>query len=234
MSDQLVDAADTTLVPTPDAPPVDSTTGKQPEIEAQLRVAQQDLETANARVKSLEADTDIWKSRFTGSQGTYQRDQEKWKATKLKNEELSTTIASLTEANETATEELATATEELSIVKAESMAATAGLDRNNIIFKEFPSLGVFEADGLLPEGVGDDLRTKLKAFQEKLEKLGVDKMTTVLEGSSPSPPDGVEDVETSEALWETAMKALREGNTEVYEEAYSKYLSQKFSKDKET
>ena len=164
-----------------------------------------------------------YRKRFTGSQGAYTRDQQKWKETEERNKEITDSMASLTETNQSLQAQFDEANEKLETATTEAEIAKLGLQRMDIVFKEFPGLVPWEIDGLLPDGTGDDLRESLKKYVDRLEKAGVENVLTDLVGSSPTPPDG-DNADTADALMAGVTSALTAGDQEAYDKAYDLYL----------
>jgi len=217
-------------------------TANQPNIEklqAQLKQFTQQIEDKDNTIVDLQnklseitTEATEYKKRFTGSQGSYQREQSKWKEAIEKNDEMTATIKSLSEQVEQLTGNLATITEERDVAVSEAEIANLGLERTKIIIEEFPGFLTLEADGLLPDGSGDEFRNTLKKFAARMEKLGVDNIIGELSGSSPAPPEGEGD-KTRDALFGD-LKGLLRGQADLtmeeYDQAYDKML-QSMSKE---
>ena len=200
------------------------------EARTSLDTAKNDADAKDDQIVALQTkldesaeDAKEYRKRFTGSQGAYQRDQEKWKQTEARNTEITEAMASLTETNQSLQTQYDEQTEKLETATTEAEIAKLGLQRMDIIFKEFPGLVPWEIDGLLPEGTGDDLRESLGKYAERLEKAGVENILDDLTGASPTPPDG-DSADTEKALMGNITAALAEGDVEAFDKAYDKYL----------
>ena len=110
----------------------------------------------------------------------------------------------------------AAALTELDVVK-------GSLERLKIITAEYSDLLPFEVDGLLPDGAGDELRTRLNAFREKLAALGRLAIEQKLEGSVPPKPKG-ESPKNSSELLQAAIAEMKKGNSQEYQRLYDEYL----------
>jgi len=177
-----------------------------------------------AKINALEKDRDEWRSRATGWQGTYQREQDKWKADSAKVSDLSNQIAMLVEERDSKERLLQETSGSYSLLETEFEVAKLQLERTQILIKEFPDLLQFEADGLLPDGTGDEFKTKLGKFKEVLGNAGKGNAKAALAGGSPVPP-GSTQPQTRSDLWKAATEALRKGDAAAYEENYSKFLA---------
>lgn len=172
-----------------------------------------------------------WKKRFTGLQGTYQREQEKWKADTARIKELEGLLAGLdTERNslQAKVDELAPLPEKYAVLQAQH-------ERFSIIAGEFPALITDERDGLLPTGSGDELRAKLTKIVERrqasVQDAGKAAAGKLLEGAVPPTPSGVQP-QGSEQLYKAALAALREGKTAEYKDLYDQYIKALQEEDK--
>jgi hypothetical protein len=176
-------------------------------------------EDFKAQFEQSQREAGEWKKRFIGLQGAYQRDQQKWQTDSARVRELETLIAGFDDDRKTLRGELeanATALTELEVVK-------GSLERLKTITSEYSDLLPFEKDGLLPDGVGDELRTRLNAFREKLAALGKLAIEQKLEGSVPPKPKG-ETPRNSSELLQAAIGEMKKGNPQEYQRLYDDYL----------
>jgi uncharacterized protein YukE len=183
-----------------------------------------------AQINALTKERDEWRSRATGWQGTFQREQDKWKADSTKVTDLSNQIAKLVEERDAKARLVDETSGSYSLLETEYEIAKHQLERTQILIKEYPDLLQFEADGLLPDGTGDEFKTKLGKFKEVLANSGKGRAAAVLSGGSPTPPGG-STPQSSDDLWKAAKDALRQGKTAEYEDLYSKYLAEKSRKE---
>jgi hypothetical protein len=174
-------------------------------------------------VVDWESPTNPYKSRFTGLQGKYQSELQKWQAENAKlfdvNEQL-TKISGERDA-------LATQFDAFKVKHGELEDAKGVLEeklgRITTIATEFPDLLAFEKDGLLPDGVGDDLKKKLEAFRGKLKDLGQAQAVQAITGASPTAPTP-QPPKSSDELWNQAKAALAAGNIDEYHKLYDEYI----------
>lgn len=197
------------------------TTGSQPDYRALYEAAQAE----NAELKGAD-----WYKRFTGLQGLYQREKEKWQngqslleALKTENESLKTQFAEFDGKQKSSLEELDTARSELEIKNAQ-------LERLSTITKKYPHLlefmGVDEEGGefdLLPQGTGEELEKALSAFAGRIEKLAPkDQPKRPTDGASPRSP--APESPTPSATWAQALDALAKGDVTAYDALYKQHL----------
>ncbi len=174
-----------------------------------------------------ESQANPYRTRFTGLQGKYQQEKEKWTG------DLQTVNTKLFDANEALTKlsgehaALKTQFDALGVKKGERDDAYGVMEeklgRLTTIATEFPDLLPFYKDGLLPEGTGDDLKTKLAAFRARLGDLGKQQAADALAGASPTAPTP-QPPKSSSDLWEQAKKALSEGKLDEYQKLYDEYV----------
>lgn len=201
------------------------TTGSQPgdDWKAKYEAAQASLEELNAKLDAKSRESNEWMTRFTGMQGKYQQEKKKWEESAGDLSKLPDQLSGLqTQFNDLQSMYDESQTQILAL-QTEKEIAEHSLERKNIIFKEFPGLIPFEADGLLPDGTGDEFREKLSAFNEKMTKIGGDAFEAIVAGSSPPQPKSSETLGTQEILNE-ALKSFREGDMETYDNLYGQYL----------
>jgi regulator of replication initiation timing len=110
--------------------------------------------------------------------------------------------------------------------------------RSDLIFKDYPELAPFEAEGLLPE-VEDDVKLPevFGKFREKLGTLQAKAKTDHVVGGTPPPPDAKPKSEPGsdniKILLDEVNKAALTGNAKSYKEAYGKYMAAKEAKARE-
>jgi vacuolar-type H+-ATPase subunit I/STV1 len=110
--------------------------------------------------------------------------------------------------------------------------------RSDLIFKDYPELAPFEAEGLLPE-VEDDAKLPevFGKFKEKLGTLQAKAKTEHVAGGTPPPPDGKPKNEPGsdnlKILLDEVNKAALSGKPKEYKEAYGKYMAAKEAKARE-
>jgi len=180
----------------------------------QVTALQQDL-------KAAQEDATLYKKRFSGLQGTYQRDKAKWHTA-------DDTIKEFEERAglwEDERSKLTARVEELETSQVELDVTKASLERLQIIATEFPALLSLESDGLLPDAVGDDLREKLESMSEHLVKTGKKAIEQNLEGSVPRIKG--EDPSTIEELERARVAAFKKGDMEEYDRLSNEYYQQK-------
>jgi len=182
---------------------------------------QPDFET---QIAQLMKERDEWRNRATGWSGTYQREQGKWKETETKVSDLSAQIATLMEQVNTHKGVADAASGSVSYYASALEIANLQLSRQSILINEFPELLSFEAEGLLPEGTGDDLKIKLKKFKEKVVQNGKVNLQTYVQGGTPPAP-GSANASTPEELRKGYQAALKSGDRAEYERLYSQYLA---------
>ena len=210
----------------------DGSTGDQPdsELQVQLDKAKADLSSVQAELDKTKKESNEWLSRFTGMQGKYQQEKKKWEEASGDLSGLPTKLTDLQTEKDDLQSKYDDTQTQLLATQTEKDIAELSLERKNIIFKEFPGLISFEGDGLLPDGTGEDLRTKLTAFNEKMTKIGGDQFEALLSGASPEKPKASEDDASS--ILNEALKAFREGDMTTYDTLYGKHL-EKLDKGKE-
>lgn len=160
-----------------------------------------------------------WKKRFTGLQGAYQRDQQKWQVDSARVKELETTVQGL----DTERTSLRSELEQAQALKTQLDTLHAAAERQKIIMTEFPELAAMESKGLLPSDTGDTLRTKLKELQGVFANVGTDAVKKTLEGAVPPPPSG--DAPKGPKELQAAMnRAFKDGRMDEYEALYVEFV----------
>ncbi len=136
----------------------------------------------NVQVPSKKSSASDWENSYKGLQGAYQ---------KLKNQsdaaiaDLNRKLQDLTAANEELKQggsskesqmevllaQVSNLKEQITALEAEKTAAHSKLSRSQLVMEEFPELAHWEAQGLLPNGAGDDpeaLRQQFDKFRSAL------------------------------------------------------------------
>ena len=181
------------------------------------------LEAANEALRLAKEESKNWRDRFTGMQGKYQQEKEKWEKAMGNQAGLPDQLAKVQADYDKLQSDHAMTLDQVLALETEKEVAEHALERKNIIFKDFPGLIAFEADGLLPDGTGDELKTKLTAFSEKMTKIGGDAFEAIIAGSSPPSPTSSEVLGEDQAL-DGALKAFREGDMEAYNKLYGQAI----------
>ena len=210
--------ADPNASPKPD--PVTEPTGDQPDA-AELQVQ---LDAVQAELVKAKKESSDWLARFTGMQGKYQQEKKKWDEAAGDLSGLPTQLSDLQTQMDSLQTKYDDGQVQLAAAQREKELTDLSLERKNIIFKEFPGLISFEGDGLLPEGTGDDLRTKLGAFNDKMTKIGGDQFETLLSGSSVIKPKA--DDPGAKSVLDEALQAYNKGDMALYDTLYGKHLQQ--------
>jgi hypothetical protein len=190
-------------------------------------------EQAQAEVKTLKSEE--WHKRAIGWQQTYndlkaKYDSDTSRLTVL-DDEYKSTVAKLAE-HENAVGVLRS---ELDQTKADLSNKSTKLERQEMIIREFPQLlpfmgskkedGTLEPD-VLPDGTGDELRSKLNTFSSRVQIYGAAGAQMNLAGSSPGAPSGNKPDAVGDA-WQKVLSAVRSGDTKEYDEAYSAFIAAK-------
>lgn len=222
MTDQTNAAGGTPGVDAGNNPPV-TPPSNQPDYKAlyeELK-AKQAPATPAAPVKGDE--NDPWFKRAVGFQQSAQEEakarRELEEKFKLKETEYST-LDALFKTKEQELDTLKQKETELEVVQ-------GSLERLNIIASEFPDLLKFlgKDEDLLPDGRGDDLRSKLTSFQTK---LGIAAAPAASKkdptGATPPPPGGAGG-ETYASNMQEALNALSRGDQTAYDMFYQKAIS---------
>lgn len=182
----------------------------------QLQAQYNDLKSKH---EAALAESETWKGRFTGLQGTYQKEKEKWDAEAKKAQELSNTIALMNADGAKQKAALEALQAEFGTTKQELQKVSASHSRLSIISKEFPGLLSFETDGLLPGGDGEELRVKLKAFSQRLADTAKQDLSKQLGGGVPPQP-GESGTMNAKQAFEAAKAAFAKGDMVEYERLY--------------
>lgn len=193
-------------------------TGGQPDVKA----LQAEITRLSGEVNRLTLDAQEWRSRHGGLQGKYQQEQEKWQGDATKITTLEATLQALRGEKEGLDVTLKSLTEAKTAAEQEAAKVRGRVERFELLAGEFPHLLQFEAKGLLPEGRGDELKTKLNTFSEQLKQLGVEALKNFQAGATPPPPTAPP-ANSPDALKAAAFKASREGNESEYNRLMDEY-----------
>ncbi len=178
-------------------------------------------------------DNETWKSRFTGMQGKYQQTHDQLIAAQGRVADLEGQLAALNGDKDALGAEFDKTTGELGTLKTKVADLEAQHGRLKLIATDYPDLLPFEAQGILPAGIGDELKGKLTAFKAALDARGQaaqaqaqsQQAQTQMQQStmpSPPPPAGSKDAKT---LLSEAMAMARQGKMDEYNKLYSDYLA---------
>ena len=180
--------------------------------------------TAGQPVFDWEVSANPFVAKFKGLQGKHQQVTEEAKTLKAQLDEFMGKHTSLTGEHEALKLQLGALREQAEMTTTEKETVAAGLERVKLIAREFPDLLGLELDDLLPDGAGDELKTKLTAFKAALDKRGQATVKTVLNGATtPAPnPDPTSSATPSDLL-RAAHLALQEGKTDQYNAIMDKY-----------
>jgi len=171
---------------------------------------------------------DEYKQRFTGMQSKYQQELAKW----TEQNDQATTRAKTLEAQVQQLSGVKEGAEmQLKALQEQHETATGELDilkdsheRLRLITGEFNDLLQFEAQGLLPDGNGEELRGKLSTFRDMLGKQGKQEALKQLEGLSPAAAPKEGSAPSVDDAWATVLKAMQSDDPAVYDEAYNEYM----------
>lgn len=221
MTNQTVNVAgdDTANTGGTNSPAATAPVTTQPSDDA-LKQTKIEIEGLRQQATDAEKSADEWKSRFTGMQGTYQREQKKWKTDIDRVSELEGIVAGFDDERTGLQTQITDLTE-----KSDEMKSTqVQLDRMTIISLEFPDLLSFENDGLLPKVSGDDLREKLGSMRTLLKERGKSAVESALEGTPPAPPVGQEP-KTKDEIQHAMVAAFKKGDMESYNSLQEQFYS---------
>lgn len=115
-------------------------------------------------------------------------------------------------------------------LQSEVQEKAAKLERHNVIFKDFPGLAPFEADGLLPEPKGEQkLADILAAFQNKIGTISEQAKLDFKKGEHEKAPEKIVDpsVKTSAILFTEAKTLMSAGKVAEYDAKMTEYHAQK-------
>lgn len=175
---------------------------------------------------------DSWQKRATGWQKLYQERDTELKSTQAELDAVRQNVTRLETTNKDFAAQLqvfVTSGKEKDGIVQELQTHK---ERADLILSEFPQLISFYKDGLLPIGTGEELKTKLTAFSEKLKSVNTGVIPPITMPTPPPAPNGTPpSVDNSpEALLVAARAELMKGNTDGYNltmDQYFKNLKQK-------
>jgi len=159
------------------------------------------------------------KDRYVGLQKTFQDAQDVIKTLEPKVKEFETNYSNLEEKFKAKETEVQERDQEIGKLKPK-------LARANIIFKEFPQLASFEADGLLPDAPEDKLPEIFKKFSEKLGSIKTAAGKEFLAGGGSTTPEEKLDpkLQTSQTHLKLANEAMAKNDMATYNKEYDLYL----------
>ena len=169
-------------------------------------------------------DQEDWKGRAIGFQRLAQEKENRAKELAAQISDLSTKVVTFAQVIGAREAELA----DLKLKEAELDVTKGSLERVTIIASEYPELLPFlsKEEDLLPDGSGDELRTKLSKFQEKLGIVAAPQVTKKpAEGATPPPPTGSGGDGTYGSLMQEALNALSRGDQATYDQFYQKAIA---------
>jgi len=172
-----------------------------------------------------EKQTTEWQKRFTGLQGKYQQEQDRWKATQATiATELDTAKSELArwQADKKLTDDaLSTLQSRYDTDITELDIMRARTSRLDLLVKEFPELLPLESKGALPDGVeAEELRPKLTALREALGQRTV----AVAAGATPPSPGG-SPASTTDELQKLANEATTKGDLLAANKYWDEYFA---------
>jgi hypothetical protein len=166
------------------------------------------------------SDGEDWKKRFTGLQGSYEKQRQELVSARTRISEYEASIAGMDAERQAQLQKLT----ELEQRVGQLAPVQAQYERLQIIAKEFPDLLDWEADGLLPTVTGDELRTKLTALKAKRQAAPVAPTAPSLKGAVPSTPPS-QAPQTAQDMLNAAMSAMRAGKLDEYTGYYDQWLT---------
>lgn len=171
------------------------------------------------------------KERYAGVQRSFEELRKTADGSTEKLTDLEKQLATATSDLETTQKTLKDLQEADTVRASELETLKAGNQRAQLIFKEFPELAPFEADGLLPSADSEKLPDVLTKFKEKLAVTREKGVQAFASGGSDEPPASKKDTKPpvsdpvgSQALYKTAMEHFSKGEYDKYDEVYDKYL----------
>jgi len=139
-------------------------------------------------------------------------------------------IALLTDAETTLKNQIMTIESDKTKLASDLAQKGAVLERHNVIFKNYPHLSTFEADGLLPvPGEGQNLEDVLKAFSDKVLSLKGQSVEDYKKGDIGNPPEKKDATleKTPTALLAKAKALSVGGDQKAYDAAMDEYQAAK-------
>jgi hypothetical protein len=170
-----------------------------------------------------ESEDNIYKKKFVGLQRTYEKLHGEKDALQTKAFDLDTVYKTVLGEKEALVLEKKTLAEKHDTAAGELDVTKQTLARLNVIIADYPDLLDFEKQGLLPDGAGDELKTKLGNFKTALTARGAAAVTAQLQGATPPAPATPPPAKGPEAIRDSAFQALREGKTDDYNRLMDDY-----------
>jgi hypothetical protein len=167
-----------------------------------------------------------WRSRFTGLQGKYQQEQEKWADDVGKLTDIQGQLDEVSGIREQLDIQVKTLGEQLTTAQSESEINKGELERVTVVTSEFPQLVPFLKDGLIPDAAGDELRTKLKSMSERIDEIKTVEEDEHVAGATLDDQPPAAGKKGPTALLTQAIDAMKKGDTEAYNDLYSQYLEE--------
>ena len=171
-----------------------------------------------------ESNDNPYKKKFIGMQGAVQKLQGEKETFQSKAFDLDTSLKAVLGEKETLVLEKAALAEKHDTVAGELDVTKETLARLNVIIADYPDLLDFEKQGLLPDGTGEELKTKLGAFKIALSARGAAVATDLLKGATPPPPANASHAKSPADIKAEAFQAMREGRIADYEKAMDEYF----------
>jgi hypothetical protein len=178
---------------------------------------------ASAPVTDWESNDNPYKKKFIGMQGAYQKLDREKEGFQTKAFDLDVVYKTILGEKEALALEKVSLTEKHNTVAGELDVTKEALGRLNVIIAKYPDLLDFEKQGLLPDGVGEELETKLGAFKTALTARGAAAAQQQLQGATPPAPPAPAGQRTPNDIRAEAFKALREGKEGDYNKGMDDY-----------
>ena len=178
---------------------------------------------ASAPVIDWESDDNPYKKKFIGMQKPYQKLHDEHEKLESKVFDLDTVYKAALGEKEALALEKASLAEKHDTAAGELDVTKQTLARLNVIIAKFPDLLDFEKQGLLPDGAGEELETKLGNFKTALTARGAAAVTAQLQGATPPAPATPPAARGPEAIREEAFQAMREGRVDDYNRLIDDY-----------
>ena len=170
-----------------------------------------------------ESEDNIYKKKFVGLQRTFEKLHSEKETLQTKAFDLDTVYKAVLGEKESLALEKKTIAEKHDTVSGELDVLKESLGRLNVIIADYPDLLDFEKQGLLPDGAGDELKTKLGAFKTALTARGTAAVTAQLQGATPPAPAAPPPVKGPEDIKAAAFQAMREGRVDDYNKGMDEY-----------
>lgn len=179
--------------------------------------------TAESQV-NWQNEAESYKRRFNGLQGTFQKTQDELERIKAAKFDLEQKLTAITGDHAAADIERKSLAEKFQAAETEAKALRAKTDRLQVLATDYRDLLDFETKGLLPDGHGDELKTKLTAFREALTSRGQEAVAKLTTGATPpAPPQTVPTAPRD--LLKLAQEAFGKGDMTGYTNYYNQYVT---------